>query len=97
MARLNSKARKKQILNAAVSLAVKVGYSNIRRDDVAKNASVSTGLINRYFTTIMQLKNEVMRYAIRNEILQIIAEGIVLKDPQALKVPNELKIRALMG
>jgi AcrR family transcriptional regulator len=87
--------RKKQILDVAVELSKKQGYQRVTRDDVARAAECACGLINRYFETMIQLRRAVMRAAVKQGVLEIVAQGIVAKDAQALKAPEELKQRAL--
>ena len=87
--------RRDQILNVAIELAKKSGYNNITRNDVADNAGVSMSLINRYFKTMPQLRRAVIRAAVANEVLEIIAQGLVNKDARARKASDELKSRAL--
>lgn len=94
MARLKPEERKEQILEAAIKLAKREGYNNIRRDDVAAAANVSMGLVNAYFKTIKQLKRAVMRAAIHREILEIIAQGMLAKDNLVAKISDDLKQRA---
>lgn len=94
MARMKPEQRKMQILLAAVELAKKCGYRNIKRDEVATAAGVSMGLVNNYFETIEHLKRDVMRLAITNEVLEIIAQGLLAKDRIALKVPDNIKKKA---
>lgn len=95
MARLKPEDRKADILTVALRLAERDGYRNMTRDNIALAAGVSMGLINHHFGTMTKLKRTIMRAAIEKEILPIIAEGVVLKDKTALKVPDELKKRAL--
>lgn len=89
------KMRRNQILKAAVELAAELGYHKIRRFEVAKQAKVSSGLINFHFRTMEELKKSVMKYAIKNKNLKIIAQGIVLQDPQVLKLPDDVKQSAV--
>jgi AcrR family transcriptional regulator len=93
--RLDPKERKNQILDVAVTLAATYGINTLRRDSVAKAAEVSDGLVSRYFNTMNQLRRAVMRAAVHREILPIIAEGIALRDPDALKASEELRAKAL--
>ena len=92
---LSPAKRKQQILDAAVDRARDHGYMSITRSEVATAAGVSTGLVNKYYSTFPQLKRAVMRAAIQREILEIIAQGLTAKDPQAFKAPDELKKRAV--
>lgn len=95
MARLKPEIRRAQILQHAVEAARDHGYQRITRDEVARRAGVSVGLVTRYFTTMPQLKRSVMRFAVRNEILEIIAQGLAAADPHARKAAPELKQRAV--
>ncbi len=93
--RLAPAARKADILAAAVRRAEKVGLGQLRRDDVANEAGVANGLVTRYFNTMSQLKRAVIRYAVHNEILAIVAQALAMREPEAMKAPEELKRAAL--
>ena len=86
--------RRDQILTVAVDQSKEIGYNNITRDNVAEGAGVSMGLVTRYFGTMCKLKRQVMRYAIKNEIAEIIAQGLANGDNHAKKAPPELKAEA---
>lgn len=92
--RANPALRKDQILSVAVTQAKEVGYTKITRDGVAEGAGVSMGLVTRYFGTMKQLKRDIIRYAIRNDIAEIIAQGLANGDDHARKAPAELKAKA---
>lgn len=94
MNRLNPKIRKDELLNAALKVARDKGFENMTRDAIADEAGVSFGLVRHYLGTMNRLKQTVMRAAVREEILEIIAYGLYSKDKQALKAPDELKARA---
>lgn len=93
--RANPALRKEHILNAAVSLAKDVGYQRITRDGIAERAGVSMGLVSSYFGTMVQLKNDVMRRAVKQGILEIIAQGLAAQDDHAKKAPKALKQQAV--
>ena len=93
--RANPALRKNQILNVAVELAKEQGYHKITRDGVAEAAGVSMGLVTRYFGTMLQLRNKVVCYAIKNELLEIVAQCIVNDHPKAKKVSPELRAKAM--
>lgn len=93
--RLDPTVRKDLILDAALELAQDRNYTSITRDEIAERAGVSVGLVTKYFTTMPQLKRDVMRAAIRSETLAIIAHGVAIRDPHALKAPAELQQRAV--
>jgi AcrR family transcriptional regulator len=89
--RLEPKERTAQILNAAIEVAKAKGYDSITRDDVAAKAKCSIGLISLRWTTMAALKRAVMREAVKNSVLPIIAQGIVARDSLALNAPTRLK------
>lgn len=106
-AKLAPADRRQQILEAAVSQAAKVGYANIRREAIAAAAGVSPALVNVYFSTMQQLKRDVMRAALaavrdvapccaeHRAGLAIIGQGLANKDKHAAKAPEAVKRAAL--
>lgn len=89
--RLDPAVRREQILDAAIALSKTRGYTNITREAVTQAAGVSPRLLNYYYKTMNQLKRDVMRHAIKNKVLEVIAQGLLAKDPHALKIPDSLK------
>ena len=87
--------RRDAVLTAAIELAMRDGFSNITRDGVAKLAGVGAGTVNLYYGTVPQLKRDVMRAAIKQQLLPIIAQGIAARDPRALRAPAGLQRQAL--
>lgn len=93
--RLKQDERRAEILDAAVAVAKDQGFSNITRDAIAARADVVGGLVTHYFGTILNLKRDIMRYAVRTEILSIIAQGVAIGDKHALKASPDLRKRAI--
>lgn len=93
--RANPGLRRDHILNVAIEMAKVKGYHKITRDGVAGSAGVSMGLVTRYFGTMLQLRNKVVCYAIKNELLEIVAQCIVNDHPKAKKVSPELRAKAM--
>lgn len=87
--------RKAAILDAAVTVAEKNGFANLRMAHIAERAECSNALIVNYFKTMTQMRRAVMREAIKREILCIIANGVAMGDPSAAKVDHDLKVKAL--
>ncbi len=92
--RANPELRKDHILNVAVKMAKASGYNKITRDKVAEGAGVSMGLVTRYFGTMGQLKNAIMRRAVKQGVAEIIAQGLANGDDHAKRAPAELKAEA---
>lgn len=93
--RANPSLRRDHILNVAIEMAKVKGYSKITRDEVADSAGVSTGLVTRYFGTMLQLKNKVVVHAIKNELLEIVAQCIVNHHPKAKSISSKLRAKAM--
>jgi AcrR family transcriptional regulator len=83
---------KAEIFSAAVDLARTRGYRHFTQYHVAEKAKTAKGTVTYHFKSMERLRIEVMRHAIRAEILEIIAQGlaerhaVVLQDcPEALR------------
>lgn len=82
---------KLKILNTAVRMTTANPTEKLIRDDVAKAAGVSTGLISYHFGSIAELRKEVMREAVRGKILSILAYGLMSKNPIAMSMSSKLR------
>lgn len=88
--------RKAEILNAALKLAERPGgWSKLTRDLVAQTAGCADGLVSKYFGTMITFRRTIMRAAIKDNNLSILAQGLASNDPTARKIPPELKVKAL--
>lgn len=92
--RLAPTVRHEQIVASAVKLAKRVGLANITRDNVAKEAKVSTGLVSKY-GDMTKLRAEVVRVAVAEEILPIVAQALSANHPGVRRAPPALKTAAL--
>lgn len=93
-ARANPELRREQILDTAIDMARGIGYHKLTRDSLAGRVGVSMGLINRYFGTMLKLRRDIMRAAVKREIPEIIAQGLVNGDKHARKASQRLKDKA---
>lgn len=98
--------RTRQILDAAMEIAITEGYEKLRRDDVAERAGVATGQINHVFSTMQQLRRAVLRKTVdilntklseeeRAKYLSILAQGLSEGEQAAKNAPIEMKQEAL--
>ena len=88
--------RETQILDAAVKLSEKHGYSNVTREQVANAAGCSVGLVSRHMGTMENLRRSIVSAAISQENLIILAQALVNNHPKALRAPQELRHRAAL-
>ena len=93
--RLDIYKRKRLILQAAVQLADDEGWWYLRRETVAKEAECSTGLVSFYYAPFQDLKDSVMRIAVKHNNLPVIVEGLIRHNKIAMTAPLELRKRAL--
>jgi AcrR family transcriptional regulator len=86
--------RRELVLKAAVSAAGKPGgWARLTREAIAREADCSDGLVSRYLGDMPDVRKAVMRYAVRHEILEIIAQSVASHDGYAVK--KNLKHRAI--
>lgn len=94
MKRKDPQTRKAEILEAAVRVAERTNYGYMTRDQIAAEAGVSGPMIQHYFGTMCQLRRDVMRAAVRRDIVKIIAQGLIADDKTARKARDEIKQEA---
>lgn len=95
MGRLNPDERYKQLLESAVEVAKTSGFNEMTHTLVALHAKVSKATVFKYFETIFKLRTDVMKVAIEQELLPIIAAGVVARNEVALSASDDLKKKAL--
>lgn len=86
--------RTQEILAAGLILAEQVGYNKVTRDNLAVAANMSQGAVNLHFGTMTQFQRAVMRAAIHQGNLRVLAQGLALKHPVALDAPEALRHQA---
>jgi len=87
--------KKEDLLSAALDCARDLGYQNMTRDDVAGYADCAPSLIHYYFETMEGLRKEVMYSAIEKEDVYVLLQGLVVKNPTAIRAPQPLIDEAL--
>lgn len=92
---MKAKERKAELLDAAVRLAEREGFANLRRDAIATEAGVAFSLVTVRLGTMAQIRRSVMREAVRLQKLPIVGQGLAMRDPNAMKAPADLKDRAV--
>lgn len=83
------------LLSAALKLASVKGYNRITRDEIAQAAGVSPALVSARLGTMDAMRRSVMRAAIRERVLPVVAQGIVARDKHALAADIELRVAAM--
>ena len=92
---MNPLARKQKILEAAIRLSLTSGYRNITRKDVALSAQSAQGLIGHYFINITNLKKEVLKEAVKREIIPILIENLSDRESERIQLHPALKQKVI--
>lgn len=87
--------KKELILGVAMDLAREKGLSNLFRTEIVERSGVAAGSVNYCFDTMDGLKLAVMKKAVEDKELSVIAQGLIARDEIALNAPAELKQQAL--
>lgn len=90
--------RRELVLKAAVAVASNPGgWARLTREAIAREADCSDGLVSRYLGDMPEARKAVMKYAIKEEILEIIVQSVAAHDGYAVKkwLPSALKQRAI--
>lgn len=93
--RLTPGDRRAEILESALNVAECVGYRHLTRVQVANNAGCAESLVSKYFGTMDKFRRTIMRAAVKDEHLPIIAQGLVAGDRFAQKADQTLRSRAM--
>lgn len=90
-----ARERKRQaMLDAAVKLAEVHGYQWLTKPLIAEATGRSGTQVNLCFGTLIELKREVLREAVRTGNKAIVAQGLADRHEIALAAPEELKREA---
>ncbi len=96
--RMKPEARRDDILRAALQIASNgTHYLKVTREQIANVAKVSGPAVQYHFKTMTQLRKQLMRAAVKQECLPVIAQGVVSRDTVALRAPDDLKLRAVQA
>lgn len=93
--RMKPEDRRDDILGVALTVAEKYGYNHMSREQIAKEAMCSAGLVTHYWKSMILLRRAVMRRAVRDGNVTVLAQGIGAGDPNAKKAAPEHKKKAI--
>lgn len=94
--RINNRAdREAQIIRAGATLAKEIGYAMLTRENVAHAAGVSPALLTNLFGTMDNFRDKLMQFAVDNNVVSIVADGLAARNSTALSAPDALKKQAV--
>lgn len=86
--------RTREILAASLALAKSKGFNRLTREDLAQASGCSVALVSHHLGTMTEIHRKVMRHAIHEGCLPVVAQGLAIKYPAAMRAPEELRHRA---
>ncbi len=86
---------KERIFDAAYAMAVRDGFNSLTRDSIAAEAGTAKGAINHHFGTVSTLRDEVVKRAISEKQLSILAQALTRGNAVAMTATKKLQIEAL--
>lgn len=92
--RMVPKERQQVIVNAAVKLAQSKPYTQVTRDEIAAAAGIVPSVVSHHFGTMTKLRRAVLRAAIAQRIVAVVADGLAARDPHAKKADEALLTQA---
>lgn len=86
--------RTRELLAVALRLAAAQGWQSVTREDIALAAGVSPALVSARLGTMDAMRRSVMRAAVAQRVVAVVAQGLALKDRQAMKADETLRRQA---
>ena len=86
--------RTARLIDVALGLAAADGWRSLTRERIALAAGVSPALVSARLGTMEQLRRSVMRAAVRQRVVAVVAEGLALRDKHAMAADEELRALA---
>lgn len=86
---------KSQILAAALEIAELVGYEHVLKRHIAKKLKIGMGTVNSNWGTMVALRYEVVREAIRVGNATVMLQAIAARHPLTIRMSVEKRAIAL--
>lgn len=83
--------RRDEIVSVALNLVALNGLQAVSAAMVAHASGCSVSLVKHYFNTMPQLRRAVMRAAIHQQRVDVLAQGLAVRDRHATRAPAELR------
>lgn len=86
--------RTTSLLTTALAVASRTGWRTLTRESIAAAAGVSPALVSARLGTADAIRRSVMRAAVRQRCVPVVAEGLAARHPAALRADAELRAAA---
>lgn len=91
---MNPTDRTRELLAVALKLAAAEGWRSLTRDGIARAAGVSYALVTHRLGSMDAIRRSVMRAAVRERCVAVVAQGLAVRDRQAMRADDELRALA---
>lgn len=92
--RMKRAERREQLLRFAIEWAEEEGYKAIEHKKLATRVGCTGGTVQRFFRTVVQLRNAVLQEALITKNYKIIAQGLAVNDPFLDGISDAIKAKA---
>lgn len=93
--RLLPASRAAELLEIALTEALRQGYRTVSRGAIARAAHVSGALVTTRLGSMVELRRALMREAVLRRMVPLVAQGLVFRDPIAHAAPEDLRQESL--
>lgn len=83
--------RAEHLLDVALKLAAADGLQALTRERIATAAGVSPALVSARLGTMDAMRRSVMRRAVQQRVVRVVAEGLVAGDKHAQRADQALR------
>lgn len=83
-----------ELIDVALRLAAADGWRSLTRERIAVAAGVSPALVSARLGTMDQMRRSVMRAAVKQRVVAVVAEGLALRDKHAMAADESLRALA---
>ena len=83
-----------ELIDVALRLAAADGWRALTRERIAVAAGVSPALVSARLGTMDQMRRSVMRAAVKQRVVAVVAEGLALRDKHAMAADESLRALA---
>ena len=88
---MTPKQRTHQLLAVALDIAVTTGWAGLTHAGVAAQAGTSKGLVVARLGTMTDMRRSVMRAAVAQRVVAVVAEGLAAGDRHARRADEALR------
>lgn len=86
--------RTHHLIAAGLAAAAATGWRTLTREQIAARAGVSPALVSARLGTADSIRRAVMRAAVRERCVPVVAQGLAARHPAALKADESLRAAA---